>query len=60
METSNNPLIKLAVLSIVMGLITYYVHGFLNNYLDIDKVAIPFWALIAMITALDIHCNKAT
>jgi len=59
-ETSNNPLIKLAILSIIMGLITYYIHGFLNNYLDIDKVAIPFWALIAMITALDIHCNKAT
>ena len=59
-ETCNNPLIRRTVLSIVMGLTTYYIHGFLNNYLDIDKAAIPFWALFAMITALDLNCKEAT
>ncbi|GIV41323.1 MAG: hypothetical protein KatS3mg034_0633 [Vicingaceae bacterium] len=39
------------VLTIVVALTTYFTHGFLNNYLDLDKASVPFWSLIAMLVA---------
>lgn len=35
------------------GLITYYVHAFVNNFLDQDKIAIPVYLCLALLTALD-------
>tara|TARA_R110001592_G_scaffold307299_2_gene580674 strand:- start:188036 stop:189481 length:1446 start_codon:yes stop_codon:yes gene_type:complete len=46
---------KQLVLGLVLGLITYYIHGILNNYLDTDKASVPFWTFIASIVALDIY-----
>jgi O-antigen ligase len=37
-----------------LGLVTYFVHGFLNNYLDLDKASVPFWGFAAMIVVLDL------
>lgn len=37
-----------------LGLITYFVHGTMNNYLDLDKASVPFWGFIAMIVVLDL------
>jgi hypothetical protein len=31
-----------------MALSTYFIHAFLNNYLDTDKAAVPIWAICAM------------
>ena len=42
--------------AIILGLITYFVHGSLNNFLDTDKASAPFWGFIAMLVAMD--CNK--
>jgi hypothetical protein len=39
----------------ILGLITYYVHAFLNNYSQYDKIAVPLWAFTAVITALDLY-----
>jgi len=39
----------------VIGLITYVFHGFLNNFLDADKIAAPFWGFIAIIVAINLH-----
>jgi len=50
--------LKTLSLSIVLGLSTYFVHGFLNNYLDTDKASVPFWGFIAILTALDIYHSK--
>lgn len=50
--------IRLLVLGILLGLITYFVHGMLNNFLDTDKASVPVWAFIAMITAIDIYHRK--
>ena len=47
--------LKMFVMCALMGLITYYIHGVLNNYLDQDKAALPFWALTAMLVAIDVH-----
>ncbi len=38
----------------LLGLITYYLHGILNNYLDTDKASVPFWGFTALIVVLDI------
>ncbi len=42
----------------ILGLITYYVHGLINNYLDTDKAAVPFFACMAILLVLDIYYNK--
>jgi O-antigen ligase len=41
-------------LLLTISMITYYIHGFLNNFLDTDKLAVPFWAFTAAIVALDV------
>jgi O-antigen ligase len=45
---------KLLSLIILLGLITYFTHGLINNFLDTDKASAPFWGFIAAITILDI------
>jgi O-antigen ligase len=42
-------------LVILASLTTYLTHGVLNNYLDIDKAAVPFWAFIAMLVAIEVY-----
>ncbi len=46
---------KSIVLTAILGFSTYVVHGFLNNFLDADKIAVPFWGFIAIIVAIDIY-----
>lgn len=46
------------ILAALLGLITYYIHGFLNNFLDTDKISTPFWGFTAMIVAIDIISRK--
>ncbi len=50
---------KIIIISVVLGLITYYVHGFLNNFLDTDKASIPFWGFTAIIIAVELYHAKA-
>ncbi len=46
-------------LIITLGLITYFVHGFLNNFLDTDKLSVPVWGFMAILVALDVyHSHK--
>ncbi len=45
---------KIIILSVLIGLVTYYVHGILNNFLDTDKLSALFWGYTAIIVALDI------
>ena len=37
-----------------LGLITYYLHGFLNNFLDMDKASAPFWGFTSLLAAISI------
>jgi putative inorganic carbon (HCO3(-)) transporter len=41
--------------SIYLGLMTYFIHGVLNNYLDTDKASAPFWGFLALLVVLDIE-----
>lgn len=52
--------LKILVCSIVLGLATYFIHGFLNNFLDTDKLAIPFWGFIAALVCIDMYHKEAS
>ena len=41
--------IKIMVLGVTLSLITYAIHGVLNNFLDTDKLSLPFWGCFALI-----------
>ncbi len=45
-------------LVLAVSLFTYYVHGIMNNFLDTDKLSVPFWAFTAAIVAIDIVTEK--
>ncbi|BDX37739.1 hypothetical protein CYCD_10940 [Tenuifilaceae bacterium CYCD] len=45
---------RIMVVSVLIGLFTYVVHGTMNNFLDMDKIAAIFWGSIALIIAMDI------
>jgi putative inorganic carbon (HCO3(-)) transporter len=47
--------IKLFTLCVFLGLVTYLVHGALNNFLDTDKASVPFWGFIGILVALDVY-----
>jgi putative inorganic carbon (HCO3(-)) transporter len=49
---------RIIMLSVILGLVTYYMHGILNNFLDTDKASAPFWGYTAIIVALDIYFNR--
>lgn len=50
---------KVIVLAATLALIGYYVHGILNNFLDTDKLAVPVWSCMAIITSIDTyHADK--
>jgi putative inorganic carbon (hco3(-)) transporter len=44
--------------SIYLGLMTYFIHGVLNNYLDTDKASAPFWGFLALLVVLDIESQN--
>lgn len=50
----NDKRLKGILVSTFLGLVTYYAHGFMNNFLDTDKAAVPFWAFTAMIVWIDL------
>jgi O-antigen ligase len=56
---ATSPEVKLMALLTVLALIAYFVHGFLNNFLDTDKASVPIWGFFAIILALDLyHTDK--
>jgi O-antigen ligase len=52
---NHNPYLKGLVMAIVLGLVTYYLHGILNNYLDTDKASVPLWGMMSMLVAIQIY-----
>lgn len=46
------------VLVMFLGLVTYFAHGILNNYLDTDKATVPVWGFTAVIVMLDLKYPK--
>ena len=55
---TNDKRLKTLLMSSLLGLITYFMHGIMNNFLDTDKLSVPFWGFTAIIVALDIYTRK--
>lgn len=54
-KTHQDKVSRRLVLGVTLGLITYFVHGLLNNFLDSDKASVPFWGFLAVLVALDVY-----
>jgi putative inorganic carbon (HCO3(-)) transporter len=50
--------LKQIVLGLLLGFITYLVHGALNNFLDTDKASALFWGFTAVFVSLDVSLKK--
>lgn len=35
-----------------LGLVTYWIHGLLNNFLELDKGSVPYWGFTAILVAI--------
>ena len=46
-------------MSVYLGLMTYFIHGVLNNYLDTDKASAPFWGFLAILVVMDLEVKKS-
>ncbi len=55
---SKNNHSKVLILGILLGLVSYFSHGILNNFLDTDKLSVPVWAFAAMLVALNVYHNE--
>ncbi len=47
--------VRLLYLGSTFGIVVYFIHSFVNNFLDQDKVGGVFLLMMAVITALDIY-----
>ena len=44
--------VRTIIMGLIVALVTYFIHGFLNNYLDTDKASVPIWSMCAIVLAL--------
>jgi O-antigen ligase len=49
---------RIIALGALLGLVTFFVHGFFNAFLDSDKIAVLVFGSIAIIVCLDIRQQK--
>lgn len=57
-RTAADPDVGRMALAFTLSLLTYYIHGVFNNFLDTDKLSVPFWAFTAAVVALDLYSEK--
>jgi putative inorganic carbon (hco3(-)) transporter len=50
---------RILVTGVLLGLVTYLMHGFLNNFLHSDKSAVPFWGFAAILVVMDLYGKKS-
>ena len=55
-----NKTVKRVVMMAMLGLVTYFTHGILNNYLDTDKASVPVWGFMAIIVSIDLYYRNRT
>jgi uncharacterized membrane protein YedE/YeeE len=50
--------VKIITIALFLGLMSYLIHGFLNNFLDTDKLSLPFWAFLSALVTVDLYYVK--
>jgi putative inorganic carbon (HCO3(-)) transporter len=56
--TVAEPEVKIIIIAVFLGLMSYLIHGFLNNFLDTDKLSLPFWSFLAALVTVDLYYPK--
>ena len=46
---------KTLAMGLILGLVTYFLHAFLNNYLDTDKASVPVWGFAAILVCMELY-----
>ena len=59
-KKAKNKKAKVLVLGATLAFFGYFVHGFLNNFLDTDKLAVPIWSCAALIVVIDLYYSEKT
>ncbi len=54
-KLANQKQTRLWLVCAVLGLVTYFFHAIVNNFLDTDKLSSLFWGYTAMIVAIDVY-----
>ena len=54
---TDDKVIKIWVLSSIAALMSYFIHGVFNNFLDTDKASVGLWVVISILVSLDM-CNN--
>lgn len=49
---------RIITCGVFLGLFPYFIHGFLNNFLDTDKLSVPFWGFMAILVCIDVYHRK--
>tara|TARA_B100002052_G_C15855413_1_gene587224 strand:- start:566 stop:1411 length:846 start_codon:yes stop_codon:yes gene_type:complete len=57
-DTIEDQHLQTLLLAIIAGLLSYFIHGAFNNFLDTDKASVVLWAVISMIVSLDLFHDK--
>ena len=52
-RSAGDPFVRGLAVGLTGGLITYLVHGTVNNYMVYDKAAIPVWTAVGLLAAID-------
>ena len=55
---AKNKKAKMLALGATLAFFGYFVHGFLNNFLDTDKLALPVWSCAALIVVIDLYYSR--
>ena len=51
---------RISIFGMILSLVTYFSHAFLNNFLDTDKAAVPIWAMCSIFIVLELDRRKNT
>lgn len=57
-QRARNKKAKILALGTTLAFFGYFVHGFLNNFLDTDKLAVPVWSCAALIVVIDLYYSR--
>lgn len=50
--------LRMISLAVMLGLVTYFMHGLMNDFLDTDKASVPFWGFIGILVAMDLYFRE--
>ncbi|MEZ5071129.1 MAG: O-antigen ligase family protein [Bacteroidales bacterium] len=53
--TAKRHAVRIWSVAVLVGLVSYYLHGVMNNFLDTDKISVLFWGFSAMLVAMDVY-----